>query len=314
MTPAPPTVSVIIATFNRSRVLRHAIQSVRDSSFTDWELIVVGDACSGDTAECVTSFNDPRLRFVNLPNRCGDQSGPHNHAIGLSRGRYIAFLNHDDVYLPDHLALCVKELASDGADLVWVPCAVAAPIASPIEGRSPVTFSLSGVPSGSRFSPFSFYFASSWVFRRDLAERVGPWSEPGRLYVTPSQDWLFRAWRSGARLKFIPKVSVLVVPAGPRPDCYARRESPEHEWIAQMLRDDPKFLERIFEEAAISAAGLHASSFYYPTLRTIRRMMLRPVYAALIALGIHPQSLPIAILHAGRGGQVQDHRRKTGAG
>jgi len=55
-----PTVSIIIATYNRSRVLRHAIESVRNSRFADWELIVVGDACTDDTAACVAAFGDPR--------------------------------------------------------------------------------------------------------------------------------------------------------------------------------------------------------------------------------------------------------------
>ena len=106
----PPAVSVIIATYNRSQPLRHAIRSVCNSTLSDWEVIVVGDACTDDTAEVVSSFDDPRIRFVNLPSRCGDMSGPHNHVLPLARGRYVAFLNHDDLYLPDHLAKCVAEL------------------------------------------------------------------------------------------------------------------------------------------------------------------------------------------------------------
>ena len=67
MPPAAPTVSVVIATYNQSQVLRHSIQSVRDSSFTAWELLVVGDACTDDTAECVASFELQRLNR----RRCG---------------------------------------------------------------------------------------------------------------------------------------------------------------------------------------------------------------------------------------------------
>ena len=97
---ASPAVSVIIATYNRAHTLRHAVQSVRNSSFTDWELIVVGDACTDDSAECVAAFNDPRIRFVNLPDRTGHQSGPNNHGLALARGKYVAFLNHDDLFFP----------------------------------------------------------------------------------------------------------------------------------------------------------------------------------------------------------------------
>src|SRR5690242_87460 len=104
---ATPLVSVIIATYNRSQPLGHAVQSVLDSTFTDWELIVIGDSCTDDTAQCMAAYTDARIRFVNLPDRCGDQSGPNNHGVAISRGRYLAFLNHDDYYLPDHLATCV---------------------------------------------------------------------------------------------------------------------------------------------------------------------------------------------------------------
>ena len=79
-----PIVSVVLATYNRSRVLAHAIESVRSSTLTDWELIVVGDHCTDDTAEVVASFDDPRITFINLPQNVGEQSGPNNE--GVRRG------------------------------------------------------------------------------------------------------------------------------------------------------------------------------------------------------------------------------------
>ena len=172
---APPAVSVVIATYNRTHTLRHAVQSVRNSSFTDWELIVVGDGCTDDTAECVASFNDPRIRFVNLPVRTGHQSGPNNHGIALSRGKYVAFLNHDDLYLPDHLGPALPSwnerrrprLGGIRDALVPKPSRMAG-----CRSRLPLSAYLSP-PSG--FSPFATCLASCWVFRRDLADRVGPW-------------------------------------------------------------------------------------------------------------------------------------------
>jgi hypothetical protein len=87
-----------------------------------------------------------------------------------------------------------------------------------------------------------------------LAERVGPWCSPDKAYATPSQEWLFRAWYSGATLRFLASVTVIVVLAGPRPGSYARRISPDHELIAQWLKEDPKCRERILEEAAVNEA------------------------------------------------------------
>jgi glycosyltransferase involved in cell wall biosynthesis len=310
---APPAVSVVIATYNRAHTLRHAVQSVCNSSFGDWELIVVGDACTDDTAECVASFGDPRIRFVNLPERTGDQSGPNNHGVALSRGRYVAFLNHDDIYLSDHLATCVAELERSGADLVWVPCAVARPKAV-ADGGLPFSFALIGVPqTASSYSPFATCLASSWVFRRGLADRVGPWQSPDRLHVTPSMDWLFRAWRSRAVLRFVPAVTVIVLPAGPRPGSYARTTSPEHDLVTRLLREDPRYRERILGEAAVNEAMDWFRNERYPQLRLLRRLLLRPFYWLLIRAGIHPLTLPNAIVYGRRGGLVRKHRTITGA-
>jgi glycosyltransferase involved in cell wall biosynthesis len=310
---APPAVSVIIATYNRSQPLRHAIRSLCNSSFSDWEAIVVGDACTDDTAEVVSSFDDPRIIFINLPVRCGDMSGPHNHVMPLARGRYVAFLNHDDLYLPDHLARCVAELESSGADLVWVPCATARPKADPT-GDWPFSFALTGVTSTSEYSPLGIFVASSWVFRRDLAARVGPWRSPDKMYVVPSQDWLFRAWRLGARLRFLPSVSVIIVQAGGRAGSYARRISAEHDLLAQRLQDDPGCVERILEEAAVNEAREHFLHHRYPPFGSLaRRTLLRPVYALLARMGIHPLSLPMAIAYGRRGGFVRKLRKITGA-
>ena len=240
-------------------------------------------------------------------------SGPHNHVLPLARGRYVAFLNHDDLYLPDHLAKCVAELESSGADLVWVPCATARPKADPT-GDWPFSFALVGVTSTFEYSPLGIYVASSWVFRRDLVGRVGPWRSPAKMYVVPSQDWLFRAWRSGATLRFLPSVSVILVAAGGRAGSYARRASAEHDLLAKRLRDDPRCLERILDEAAVNEAREHFLQHRYPPLGSLaRRTLLRPVYALLARMGIHPLSLPMAIAYGRRGGFVRKLRRITGA-
>src|SRR3954449_1280859 len=98
-----PAVSIVVATYNRSNVLELAIASARAQTFTDWEMHVVGDACTDDSEQVVASFADPRIHWTNLPVNHGDQSGPNNHGVERSRGRYVAFLNQDDLWFPDHL-------------------------------------------------------------------------------------------------------------------------------------------------------------------------------------------------------------------
>lgn len=302
-----PKVSVVIATYNRSQVLQHAIRSVLASTITDWELIIVGDACTDDTEACVASFGDARIRFVNLAANAGEQSGPNNHGVSLARGAYVAFLNHDDMYLPDHLAACVEELDRGDADLVWTPALVAQP--GPAGG--PLRYILEGVPPRCRYSPFAFYSASTWMFRRELVETVGPWPPGGSVYVTPSQAWLFRAWRSGARLRFLPRVGVIVVWSGVRRGSYAIRESADHE---QLARDqaDGEFRARALEDAAISAAGSTVATAHHGVVKALVRLMAYPLYQVLIALGVHPLSIGMFLRHGGKGGYIRHHRRFTG--
>ena len=310
--PAAPTVSVVLSTYNRSYTLRYAIESVRDSSFSDWELIVVGDACTDDTAKCVASFSDPRITFINLPARCGDQSGPNNYGVGLSRGRYVAFLNHDDFYLPNHLAMCIATLEASDADLLWVPCVAVLPNQKSSYGSQPFRYRIVGVPETSKYSPMRFYPASSWVFRRNSASRVGPWKSSTKTWVFPSQEWLFRAWRSGLSLRFLPRVGVIVVPAGHWPGCYSRGESPEHAWLARWFKEDPRYLEHILEKVALDEATEHLADLRPHPLLTIRRVLLWPLHAIQLHLGIHPRSLGAAITFGRRGGVTRRHRQFAG--
>src|SRR5262245_44210290 len=100
---AAPAVSVIMASYNRSNILHYAVESVRWQTRVDWELLVVDDAGTDDTGDVVAAFQDARISFIRLPANVGEQSGPNNEGLRRARGRYIAFLNQDDLWLPDHL-------------------------------------------------------------------------------------------------------------------------------------------------------------------------------------------------------------------
>lgn len=105
MTPGDsPQVSVVMATFNRAALLEPAIESVLAQSFTDWELIVVDDGSSDGTFSVVDRFvqHHRNIRYMRHRNRKAPLS--RNAGIQASFGRYVTFLDSDDLYLPDHLA------------------------------------------------------------------------------------------------------------------------------------------------------------------------------------------------------------------
>src|SRR5258706_7747204 len=113
--PNPPTVSVILPTFNWPSVLRYAIQTVLWQTFTDFELLVIGDCCTDNTAEVVHAFNDPRIRWHNLPQNSGNQSGPNNVGLELARADLIAYMHQDDLWMPNHLAVLVQAMQTHNA-------------------------------------------------------------------------------------------------------------------------------------------------------------------------------------------------------
>ncbi len=105
-----PTVSVILPTYNRAAMLAEAIASVRAQTFADWELIVVDDGSTDETEATVRALTreEPRLRYLRQPQ--GGVSKARNAGIKATQGRYVAFLDDDDMYLPEKLALQVAHL------------------------------------------------------------------------------------------------------------------------------------------------------------------------------------------------------------
>ncbi|MFN3986899.1 MAG: glycosyltransferase family 2 protein [Rhodocyclaceae bacterium] len=98
----PILFSVVIPAFNREREIGAAIESVLKQTEQDFEIIVVDDGSSDGTREAVARISDPRVRYVHQPN--GGGSKARNTGIDHARGRFIAFLDSDDVFLPHHLA------------------------------------------------------------------------------------------------------------------------------------------------------------------------------------------------------------------
>jgi glycosyltransferase involved in cell wall biosynthesis len=305
-----------MATYNCSHLVRFAIESVLHGAVADWELLVVGDACTDDTGQVVAGFGDPRVTFANLTTNSGDQAVPNNDGLRRARGRYVAFLNQDDLFFPDHLGRCIDELERTGADLVWVPCAAIRPSTPEALGEDRWEAELHGVPPTPAYSPRAFYFASSWVFRRQLFTEIGPWRGHDELYVTPSQDWLFRAWASGASLRFLPHVSVLVLPSGRRPGSYVDRTTFEHEYFARRVQENDGFRERLLESAAVNTVQSCRYELTHRPLAGIARSVALPVGALLTRLGVHPAAATLALWSGaglgGKGKRVRAIRRVTG--
>ncbi|WP_203332308.1 glycosyltransferase family 2 protein [Planococcus beigongshangi] len=102
MNSSAPAVSVVIPTYNRAQFIERTINSVLQQTFGDFEIIVVDDASNDNTEEVVKNINDSRIRYVRLPNNTNG-TRPRNYGIELSTGKFIAFLDSDDEWMPEKL-------------------------------------------------------------------------------------------------------------------------------------------------------------------------------------------------------------------
>lgn len=238
---------VVIPTYNRSNVLKLAVESVLAQSDTDWQLLVIGDACTDDSQDVVEQFSDARIAFCNRPCNFGNMAIPINEAIALGLQKWpevkrIALLSHDDLWLPEHLAQ-LNEMLDRGVDLAICPY-------FECERDKQVLLRHVNARHHIWLKPMTM---SAWLFSKALWQRVGNWRAPAEIYDVPSADWWFRAWRLKARIEMSVLPSLLVVNSTIQERSYARRSD----------------AEQVFWAARLGAADIHEQLMRATQLRTV---------------------------------------------
>jgi len=183
---AGPVVTVLVPTFNRRRYLAGALASVVRQSYRNLQIIVINDG-GEDVSDIVNSFGDERLIFINRKENRG-KAHSLNEALARAEGKYVAYLDDDDLYYPNHIETLVDALENKSdcqvaySDLYKVYCNVCP------DGSRKV---LSKVVEISR--DFDRFFMLYWnhvlhvslMHRRDLLEKTGPYNEDINVLI----DW-----------------------------------------------------------------------------------------------------------------------------
>lgn len=113
-----PLVSVVLPTLDRPVLLGRAIRSALAQTFRDFELIVVDDGSAPETRAVVESFEDERVRYARQERR--GAAAAENLGIAMARGRYVAFLDDDDEWLPEKLGAQVARFGREPAETAVV--------------------------------------------------------------------------------------------------------------------------------------------------------------------------------------------------
>jgi glycosyltransferase involved in cell wall biosynthesis len=112
-----PRVSIVIPTYNRSGIVRRAIDSVLAQTYADLEVVVVDDGSTDDTRAVLENY-ESRVRYVRQEN--AGPAAARNHGMRVARGEFIGFLDSDDLYFPENVAAHLRAFErSPEAGLVY---------------------------------------------------------------------------------------------------------------------------------------------------------------------------------------------------
>jgi glycosyltransferase involved in cell wall biosynthesis len=229
---APPPITVVTTTYNWPSVLRLAIPSVLAQSFADFEYLIVGDCCTDETADVVASFDDPRIRWHNLEENSGNQSGPNRWALERARGGAIAYLNHDDLWFPHHLQTLVDAMHEHRARVAHTMCLEISPPGYDYRN-------VQGMPRTGFFGPDEVMIMTSTLMHdAALAKEVGGWIDWRELAEVPTIHFI-RRLVSAVGLHTVQEVSAIKFNSGDRKDSYRLRVADEQARYVELMRSDP---------------------------------------------------------------------------
>ncbi|MEN0054041.1 MAG: glycosyltransferase [Mucilaginibacter sp.] len=197
-----PLVSVCMPAYNADKYIAEAVQSVLSQSYTNWELIIVNDGSTDDTATVLGQFTDPRIRIYEQQN--SGQCAAANRAFSFSKGRFIKFMDADDMISPGYIAGQVKRI--DNRDDV---------IASAAWGRfyndDTSTFKLNDDLIRHDSKPIDWLVSSMdgkqvmmqcaiWLIPRAVLEESGLWDE--RLSLINDFEFIIRVLLYAREIRF----------------------------------------------------------------------------------------------------------------
>lgn len=187
----PGLVSIVIPTRNGEKYIGETLASIGAQTYPHWEVIVVEDGSVGPTQKIVADFarkhRRRRVDYRRNERNCG-AAHTRNVAFAAAAGEYVALLDSDDRWLPDHLEASVKALEQTGKDIVYSTVLMVADGTDFVLGSwGPTADEMKDFPQ-SLFGR-SFVTPSATVLRRQVIADVGPWST-SHLYCEDFDFWL----------------------------------------------------------------------------------------------------------------------------
>ncbi|ELR71672.1 glycosyl transferase [Fulvivirga imtechensis AK7] len=286
-----PLVTVVIATYNRADTLDYAIQSCMWQTFKNFEVWIVGDRCTDHTEQVVSKYlDDPRVNWYNLPKNSGYQSKPNNEGIKRAKGKYIAYLNHDDIWLPNHLEDNIRHIEATSADFVF----------SIMQWVYSFTYSQADIPLLPDLPRPPE--ATAVVHKKSVVDTIGYWKDIHETYAYPRTEFFRDAQKAKMTFEIVPSLTSLKFlwdeknyhDVGPQP-IYMER-----------LRKEPDYVNKEMSQMLIRA---YQELGRVPSFKRFKLQVSDMLRATLFKRNIDPARLKFWM---GKGGQIRVWRKRHG--
>lgn len=229
-----PAITVVIPTYNWSAALRCAIRSVLLQTEQNFEIIVVGDGCTDDSADVVASFGDPRIRWHNLERNYGSQWVANNYAIEHASSDWIAYLGHDDIWYPTHLEAILRTARTHQAEVVSSVMALYGPPESGVRG-------IAGVFASGSYSASDFVPPSAFAHARSIYGEGIRWQDPASVTLPMDALFMNQAAMAAKRFAATRELTSFKFNAAWRRDSYKVKSTDEQERMLERIQTKVDF-------------------------------------------------------------------------
>jgi glycosyltransferase involved in cell wall biosynthesis len=222
-----PFFTIIVSTFGRGRHILPTIDAALAQTFRDFEIIVVADGDGDGTLRHVPR-DDPRVNVIALPRNSGSQAVPNNVGIAVARGHFIAYLGHDDIWMPDHLEALLRVIEWSRCDVAVSGCVYHGPPTTDL-------WQVTGI--GDELDARHHFFPpTSFAHRTALAAEIGGWRDPLATSAPVDADLLLRLVEAGAEFVSTGEVTAHKFAAGHRYLSYLDHSSAEQSEMLAAIR------------------------------------------------------------------------------
>lgn len=258
-----PKVSVVLATYNRRHLLKKTIDSVLNQTFKDFEFIIVDDGSTDNTEEFIKSYDDSRIKLITTPNQ--GRSKARNLALNLSKGKYIAFIDSDDLFMPLKLEKQVHFLdAFEEFGMIYTAANVIDDFDKPI----PVVYH--APVSGDLYYDIAFYLPvticlPTVLIRKNILDKTGFFAEE---MIRFEDTDLWRRVSKQTKIKAFPEIYTTI-----RTHNDNQMEDPlilfqrMTYWIKKCFKEDKKNFSRIKQRKLAARVWFHYAwaVFHHPS-------------------------------------------------